>query len=52
MTGTQGASSPRAVIRDHAVAKHGMDKHIPKGGVGPHNWARYVTSGSSNKPQK
>ncbi|KAL6304663.1 hypothetical protein BKA93DRAFT_825558 [Sparassis latifolia] len=38
MIRTQRASSPRAVIRDYAVAKNGMDKHIPKGGAGPHNW--------------
>lgn len=38
MTRTARASYPSAVNKDRSEAKNGMDKHIPKGGAGPHNW--------------
>ncbi|KAH9848136.1 hypothetical protein C2E23DRAFT_845546 [Lenzites betulinus] len=40
MTRTARASYPSAVNKDRSEAKNGMDKHIPKGGAGPHNWGR------------
>ncbi|KZT05594.1 uncharacterized protein LAESUDRAFT_813407 [Laetiporus sulphureus 93-53] len=38
MTRTERASYPRAIIKDRSEAKNAMDKHIPKGGAGAHNW--------------
>ncbi|KAJ8488581.1 hypothetical protein ONZ51_g3463 [Trametes cubensis] len=38
MTRTARASYPSAINKDRSEAKNGMDKHIPKGGAGPHNW--------------
>lgn len=40
MTRTARAAYPSAVNKDRSEAKNGMDKHIPKGGAGPHNWGR------------
>ncbi|KAI0695075.1 hypothetical protein C8T65DRAFT_709143 [Cerioporus squamosus] len=40
MTRTARASYPSALAKDRSEAKNGMDKHIPKGGAGPHNWGR------------
>ncbi|KAI0658072.1 hypothetical protein C8Q70DRAFT_1107001 [Cubamyces menziesii] len=40
MTRTARASYPSAINKDRSEAKNGMDKHIPKGGAGPHNWGR------------
>lgn len=38
MTRTERAAFPRAIIKDRAESKSGMDKHIPKNGAGTHNW--------------
>ena len=40
MTRTARASYPNALAKDRSEAKNGMDKRIPKGGAGPHNWGR------------
>ncbi|KAI0761347.1 hypothetical protein BD413DRAFT_617084 [Trametes elegans] len=40
MTRTARAAYPSAINKDRSEAKNGMDKHIPKGGAGPHNWGR------------
>ncbi|EMD36829.1 hypothetical protein CERSUDRAFT_83858 [Gelatoporia subvermispora B] len=38
MTRTERAAYPRAIIKDHSEPRNGMDRHIPKGGAGQHNW--------------
>ncbi|KAI0672157.1 hypothetical protein C8Q78DRAFT_1077719 [Trametes maxima] len=40
MTRTARSAYPSAIAKDRSEAKNGMDKHIPKGGAGPHNWGR------------
>ena len=38
MTRTARATFPRAIIKDRAESRSGMDKHVPKNGAGTHNW--------------
>ena len=38
MTRTERASFPRAILKDRAESKSGMDKSTPKQGAGTHNW--------------
>ncbi|GBE79832.1 hypothetical protein BKA93DRAFT_821526 [Sparassis latifolia] len=42
MTRTARASFPRAILKDRAESKSGMDKRTPKNGAGPHNWGALV----------
>lgn len=38
MTRTERATFPRAIIKDRAESKSGLDKRLPKNGAGTHNW--------------
>ena len=42
MTRTERASFPRAIIKDRAESKSGMDKSTPKQGAGTHNWGSLI----------
>lgn len=42
MTRTERASFPRAIIKDRAESKTGMDKRTPKQGAGTHNWGSLI----------
>jgi len=42
MTRTERATFPRAIIKDRAESKSGMDKSTPKQGAGPHNWGSLI----------
>ncbi|TCD64996.1 hypothetical protein EIP91_003363 [Steccherinum ochraceum] len=42
MTRTERAAFPRAIIKDRAESKSGMDKSTPKHGAGPHNWGSLI----------
>ncbi|THH32875.1 hypothetical protein EUX98_g1341 [Antrodiella citrinella] len=42
MTRTERATFPRAIIKDRAESRSGMDKSTPKQGAGPHNWGSLI----------
>lgn len=43
MTRTERAAYPRAIVKDRAESKSGMNKHIPKNGAGLHNWGALMS---------